>query len=85
MYYFLIIDIGMLKHFMILPFIGGAVLGFIGIYFLKPEETIVFKYPTPDNAGKITYKDKNGVCYRYKGTAVDCDKNEAKLKTYPIT
>lgn len=74
----------MLKHFSILPFICGVALGIVGIYFMKPQETIIYKYPTPENVGKLTYKDKNGVCYKYSGKEVDCDKNETKLKTYPL-
>ena len=75
----------MLKHFLLIPFICGLVFGIIGIYFMKPQETIIYKYPTPDNMGKLTYKDKNGVCYKYKGKEVDCDKNETKLKNYPLS
>ena len=74
----------MLKHLMIGPLLLGLVLGIIGIYFLKPEAMIVYKYPTPDNSGKLTYRDKNGVCYKYTGKEVNCDANEAKLKTYPL-
>jgi len=74
----------MFKHFMILPFLLGIGLGIAGIYFIKPEQTVTYKYPTPTNAGQITYKDKNGVCYRYSAKEVDCDKSEAKLKTYPL-
>ena len=31
------------------------------------------------------YKDPNGACYRYKVEEVNCDKNEAKLKEYPLS
>jgi len=74
----------MLKHLMIMPLIIGAILGIAGIYFLKPEATITYKYPTPQNAGTLTYKDKNGVCYQYEGKEVNCDANDAKLKNYPL-
>jgi hypothetical protein len=74
----------MLKHFSLIPFLFGLVFGIVGIYFMKPQETIIYKYPTPDNVGKLTYKDKNGVCYKYTGKEVDCDKNETKLKNYPL-
>jgi len=74
----------MLKHLMIGPLLIGLVLGVLGIYFLKPESNIVYKYPTPENTGKLTYKDKNGVCYKYSGKEVNCDANELKLKTYPL-
>ena len=75
----------MIKHFRILPFVLGVILGIFGIYFVKPEQTVTYRYPTPDNAGTVTYKDKNGVCYTYSATTVDCDKNEAKLKQYPLS
>jgi hypothetical protein len=69
---------------MIMPLLIGLGLGIAGIYFLKPEGTIHYKYPTPDNVGKLTYKDKNGVCYQYSGKEVNCDTNDAKLKNYPL-
>jgi hypothetical protein len=74
----------MLKHFRILPFLFGIVIGIVGIYFVKPQEVVVMKYPTPENAGKVTYRDKNGVCYKYDAKKVECDKNEHRLKTYPL-
>jgi len=75
----------MIKHFKLVPFIGGIVIGIIAIMFLKPEQNIVFKYPTPDNCGKVLYKDKNGVCYKYTTKEVDCDKNQSKLKDFPLS
>jgi len=74
----------MIKHIKLIPFLAGLVIGVIAIMFIKPESTIVFKYPTPENCGKVIYKDKNGVCYKYSSNDVDCDKNETKLKDYPL-
>ena len=48
---------------------------FIGIfltYIITPPPKIVVKYPTPYNAGKITYIDDNKVCYKYKANKVSC-------------
>ncbi len=75
----------MFHHIRLLPFIFGIVLGIVGILFAKPAQNIIYKYPTPDSAGKIVYKDKNGVCYTYQSTQVDCDKNENRLKEFPLT
>jgi hypothetical protein len=75
----------MLKHIQIIPLIIGIVIGIIGILVIKPSKTVVLKYPTPDNCGKVTYKDKNGICYKYTSKKVECDKNEGKLKAYPLT
>lgn len=74
----------MLKHLRIIPLISGLVIGIIAVLFIKPQQNIVYKYPTPDTAGKVIYKDKNGVCYKYGATKVDCDKNESRLKDFPL-
>jgi hypothetical protein len=74
----------MLKHIKLMPFLAGLVIGFIAIMFINPEKTVVFKYPTPENCGKVTYKDKNGVCYKYSSKQVECDKNESRLKDFPL-
>jgi hypothetical protein len=74
----------MLRHIKLQYLLVGLVIGIVGIYFIKPSEKIVYKYPNPENAGKITYKDKNGVCYKYNVKEVDCDKNVARMKDYPL-
>ncbi len=75
----------MLKHIKIIPLIIGLVIGVVGIMVIKPIQNITYKYPNPENAGKIIYKDKNGTCYVYNAKEVDCDKNESRLKDYPIS
>lgn len=74
----------MLKHIRPIPLLMGLVIGIVAILFIKPEKSVIFKYPTPDNAGKVIYKDKNGVCYKYSAKAVDCDKNESRIKDFPL-
>ena len=75
----------MLKHIRLVPLIVGIIIGIIGIYFVKPEQSIIYKYPTPENSGKLIYKDKNGLCYKYTSKEVNCDANESRLKDYPIS
>ena len=74
----------MIRHIRVMPLIAGILIGIVAILFIKPEKTVVYKYPTPENAGKIIYKDKNGVCYKYSAAQVDCDKNESRLKDFPL-
>lgn len=74
----------MLKHIQIIPLVIGLIIGIIAIVVAKPQMNITYKYPTPETADKIVYKDKNGICYKYKSTQVDCDKNESRLKEFPI-
>ena len=75
----------MLKHIRLIPLILGIVVGIISIFFIKPQQNIVYKYPTPESAGKIIYKDNNNVCYKYIAKEVDCDKNESRLKDFPLS
>jgi hypothetical protein len=75
----------MLKHIRIVPLIFGIVIGIVAVLLIKPEKNVVYKYPTPDTAGKLIYKDKNGVCYKYNAKQVDCDKNESRIKDFPLT
>ena len=74
----------MFKHLRLFPFLIGAVIGVIAVFFIKPQQDIVRKYPTPETAGKSVYRDKNGVCYKYNANVVDCDKNELRLKDFPL-
>ena len=53
-------------------FFVALFLGLLFSYFNSPEPTIIIKYPTPFNAGKITYKDNAGVCYKYEMEKVSC-------------
>ena len=75
----------MIKHIALYPLLAGLAIGFVAILMIKPEKTVVYKYPNPETAEKTIYKDKNGVCYRYKATKVDCDKNQDKLKDFPLS
>ncbi len=75
----------MFKHVMIIPFVIGIIIGIIGIIYIKPEQKIVYKYPNPEDKNPIIYKDKNGICYTYTANASNCDKNEGKLKNFPLS
>jgi hypothetical protein len=69
-------------------FIVAFAIGVFVSYILTPKPTIIIKYPTPQNAGKITYVDDAGVCYRYKAVEINCpkknDSDYDKVKELPI-
>jgi hypothetical protein len=75
----------MIKHISIVPLLVGLAVGVIAILMIKPEQTVVYKYPNPGSEEKHIYKDKNGVCYQYVAKKVDCDKNESKMKDFPLS
>jgi hypothetical protein len=74
----------MLNHFELLPFLVGFAIGIVGILLWKDKPRIVIKYPHPSNVQQLTYKDPNGICYKYNAKEVKCDANEATLKPYPL-
>lgn len=50
-------------RFRFLPFLAGLILGGIVFLVFKPEsKDRVVKWPHPENAGKVTYRDRNGLC-----------------------
>ncbi len=64
--------------------IVGLGLGFILLRMYAIDRPIFYKWPSPDNVGKVTYKDKNGVCYQYQGDIVDCSTNKDKIRPIPL-
>jgi hypothetical protein len=65
-------------------FIISLCIGFFFVYILTPTPDIVLKYPTPNNAGKVIYKDKADVCYKYKVNEVDCPDDKSKVVNQKI-
>jgi len=61
-------------------FFIGLFIGFFIIYIKSPIPEIIIQYPTPKNAGKIIYKEKDDVCYKYKMKQVSCPKDKSILK-----
>lgn len=64
--------------------IVGIVAGFIILRVYNVQKPIFFRWPTPDNVGKVHYKDRNGTCYEYNSNQVDCNANKDKIKPMPL-
>lgn len=63
-------------------FILAFICGLFLIRLSADETEIVLVYPTPNNSGKINYKDKAGNCYYYRSKKVNCP--EKGYKKIPI-
>jgi len=51
----------------------ALLIGLIYIYLTVPLPKIIYKFPTPTNAGKITYTDNvTGKCYKVDASRVEC-------------
>jgi len=59
-------------------------IGLLYTYLTTPYPKIVYKFPTPYNAGKITYVDESNVCYKYKANKVQCPIDKSKIRNIKI-
>ena len=46
-------------------------IGLLFCYLTLPRPEVIFKHPTPENAGSIIYKE-NDRCYKYRAKEVLC-------------
>lgn len=67
-----------------LYFLVALAVGLLYTYMTVPEPQIVIKYPTPFNAGQITYVDQNDVCYKYQIQKERCPADPSKIKHYQL-
>ena len=66
-------------------FIAAFCVGILYVYLIAPAPQVVLKFPSPYNAGRITYKDKANNCYQYKAEKQDsCPNDKALIKPQPI-
>jgi hypothetical protein len=66
--------------FFLIAFVVGLVYTFVS----APAAHVVVRYPTPENAGKVTYKDDADVCYRYKVIPTTCPIDVSQLRKVPL-
>lgn len=56
-------------------------IGLLHTYLTSEPPKVIFKHPTPFNAGKVVYKDKSNTCYKYDAKQVTCS---AQAKEHPL-
>lgn len=72
------------KYVLPLPFIIAFFFGMMMCYIFNPEPEIVFRHPTPENAGKTIYKDKSNNCYKYEVDEVPCPEDKSQITEQPV-
>jgi hypothetical protein len=65
-------------------FIIAFVVGIIIVYISHPQPTIIYKYPNPDNTGKLIYQDDNENCYKYESIEVKCPSDPKLIIDHPL-
>jgi len=74
----------MLKRIKPLYFFLSFAIGLLVVYIFHPAPSVVVKFPSPYNAGKITYEGKHDSCYVYQANKVDCPEDKKTIKSQPL-
>ena len=64
-------------------FLISFAIGIFFVYLSTPSPKIIYIYPTPENSGKIKYKDEASNCFNFKSVEVQC-KDASDIKTIPM-
>ena len=67
-----------------LYFFLAFAIGLMLCYVTNPKPHMVVKFPSPYNAGKVTYQDTNSTCYRYQASKVSCPADKNLIKPQPL-
>ena len=65
-------------------FFIALAIGLFLTYIFAPPKRIIIKWPTPENAGKLIYKDNAESCYKYNANEIPCPNDISKIKTHII-
>jgi len=65
-------------------FIAALAVGLFFVYVFTPSPEVVYKFPSPFNAGHVMYKDQGDTCYTYKAENVECPIDKALIKPQPF-
>jgi len=66
-----------------IAFLAAFAIGMFYVYVTQPPMKIIIKHPTPENAGKIVYKDTKNKCYKYLSEEIDCPSNTSMIMEHP--
>lgn len=68
-----------------LYFIISFAVGLFVCYITHPKPEVIVKFPSPYNAGAVTYKDsESDTCYKYKADKVSCPRDKTIIKEQPV-
>ncbi len=65
-------------------FFAALAVGLMFTYLLAPQPTVVVKFPTPFNAGKVLYRDATDGCFKFNANKVPCPADGADVVPQPI-
>ena len=66
-----------------LAFLIALAIGLLLCYVTNPTPKMVVKFPSPINAGKVTYKTDDS-CYKFEAEKTTCPADKSLIKAQPI-
>ena len=66
-------------------FLLSLFIGIFFVYIITPPPKVIVKHPTPENSGRVIYKDEAHNCFKIISNEVSCPKNTKDIKTMPVT
>ena len=64
-------------------FLISLAVGLFLVYCTTPQPEVIIKYPTPENAHELIFKDDSNNCYKFNTKEVKCPK-KGKIHKIPI-
>ena len=65
-------------------FLISLCIGIFFVYIITPPPKVIVKYPTPENSGRIVYKDEAHNCFKIISKEVNCPKNKKDITSIPV-
>jgi hypothetical protein len=65
-------------------FLISFAIGLFFVYILGPEMKTIYIYPSPENVGKVLFKDKAENCFIFEEQNVECPSNDSNIFSVPI-
>ena len=65
-------------------FLAGLIAGIFLICTMRLKTKEIIRYPNPENVDSTIYRDKNGVCFKFKSEELSCEDNASAIKEFPL-
>jgi hypothetical protein len=73
-----------MKFFHVPTFIISLAIGLFFTYITKPDPTVIYVYPSPNNLDKVQFIDKADNVFSFDYKKVKCPSDDTDLKEIPV-